>query len=253
MTGFAWCCMSFIKAKLAGSKATQLNNESRELMDLLHGRLWWARSVIMQYPNLAPILLPDVPTTYRFAKFDREFEFNYYSEDDVWMLSFVCFIHPPPKKSRANGKNGSNNAAKRNRRWRPGDSSSSRASLRDIWDETKPLIEERWQWLQAQGDRTLEEIQVSYEWLKDRGAQIVERAWERVEAAWRMARTKFEAIRRDLQSAHVRDVFAEAHLERRLVQVAPGFSVMLNTFVSDRLPWEAFLFGRLIEEELLLD
>lgn len=252
MTGFAWCRTSFIKANLAGGKATQLTNESRELMDLLHGRMWWAHSMIMQYPHLPAIMLPDVPTSYRFIKFDREFEFKYYADDDVWLLTFIGFITPPPKKTRSNGKNGSNNAPKRNRRWRPGDT-STRASLREVWEDAKPLIAESRQWLAARRRRVLAGIQLCRGWVEHAYAHALDRIRDRAGAMERMLRLKLEAIRRDFAAAHAVDVFAEAHLERRLVQIAPGLSVMLSTFVSERLPWESWLFGRLLEEEVLLN
>jgi hypothetical protein len=226
MSGFEWD-KDIGKAKLLPNKTTQLYNDCvDELIPRLDQRRIWSRCINAYNPNLAGVMRPELQTEHAFIKFQRQFVLVLDEKKDVWRL---CFVRDLRKPKTPKSKNAGAEAS-------GGDTPSEQpggADLRDIADHIEPL---------------LRHVRIA----------IARAAWLiRDEAERRIARTPWLARllrrqRRASLSQLMRDdvvrirTRACARLERRSIALS-GQRIELSSFI----PWERFIFGKTLEQELL--
>ncbi len=226
MSGFEWD-KDIGKAKLLPNKATQLYNDCiDELIPRLDQRRIWSRCINAYNPNLAGVMRPELQTEHVFIKFQRQFVLVLDEKKDVWRLCFVRDLRKPkaPKGRDANAEPSGDT---------PSDQAGG-ADLREIADQIEPLLREA---LNLAGRAS---------WLiRDEADRIIARTPWLARLLRRQRRASLSQLMRD-DVVRIR-ARASARLERRSI-VLSGQRIELSSFI----PWERFIFGKTLEQELLL-
>jgi|CXWL01.1.fsa_nt_gi hypothetical protein len=249
MSGFKWGDVH--NMKISGPKATQLYNFCLALIEVLEQRREWANLVVKLFPELPDILHPEISTWHCFEKFKRAFILKYDSSDDTWELNFADDPQGPPpgslgspSEARAPAKKAQRpNAARPARARRPRKATLKRILFKSyirlethFLDQILPSMRERVRAMREFGQAALETM-----------TQGLVRF--RATLAW-----KISSLFRGFDEPLAQASYGNAHMERRLVGVGTGLVLILSTFVPERpvVQWEAWLFGKILEEEFIL-
>ena len=227
MSGFEWD-KDIGKAKLLPNKTTQLYNDCvDELIPRLDQRRIWSRCINAYNPNLAGVMRPELQTEHAFIKFQRQFVLVLDEKKDVWRL---CFVRDLRKPKAPKGKDtGAEPSVEQTSNDQPGG-----ADLREIADQIEPLLREA---LKLAGRAS---------WLiRDEAERRIARTPWLARLLRRQRRASLSQLMRDdVVRSRAR---ASARLERRSIALS-GQRIELSSFI----PWERFIFGKTLEQELLL-
>lgn len=266
----------------SGPQSTNVFNQTEKTVERLELRNAWAHCVNALYPDLHPLLRPERCTSFAFDKFRRELVLELDAKDGLWVLKGRrCLAEapntsppdptpPPPADGSApsGGPKSSSppSAAAPNERSggeADGDSSPLNAeapkaprkrppksSLKRILCKTRRLA--RCVSESPRFRHTMSLIDDRVERMRDDADTLFALASASVRFARACATTAHAAIRDAIATrAEIDDAPYIARLERRVIEVAPGFSLVLHTFVQEP-NWESWLFGKPLEEEQLV-
>lgn len=230
MSGFEWD-KNIGQAKLLTNKTTQLYNHCvEELIPRLDQRREWTRCINAYNPSLADVLRPALQTEHAFVMFQRQFVLVYEAKRNLWRLCFVRDLRK--KKSTPGGDGGADGGAKTGDV--PGPSADDQFDLGGIAAER---VAEIVAFVRVLAGRA--------EWrLRDEAKRLLERTpWLAALFARQRRASLSQLMRNDVVRSRAA---AGSRLERRRIGVG-GRAVEISSFI----PWDGFLFGKTLEQELL--
>lgn len=237
------------KLNLAAPKATQLVNHTNRLIEALERRNEWVFCVIGFFPDLPAILHPQMSTWHVFKKVKHHFMLRHVPRRNVWRLT----VASAPQNNRPPPAAQVGLRATRVRQAQAGNGARA-AKVRRPPRKTKKRVIEWVGRILASGDVTLKLY------------KIVENAKTEATTAFAAARRNIAAIQsltrglftiaqpgEGTSKLHheypVQESNGYARYERRTFRIG---HMTLELSVLERVRWEDWLFGRLIEQEELL-
>lgn len=226
----------------SGPQCTNVFNQTEEIIARLDARNMWADCINMLYPGLSPILRPERFSQFAFTRFRRDLILSFDPEEGLWELrgatdedrrpsppnsgapreesGAVAVEGTPPRKARKR--------ASRRRRERV----FGAHRLQQLSAQFRPILA-----------TTCAELAALARNLKrDAGA-----AW----TSWGMPRVAAAFSDLFMPPADLSTAPALLRLEARMIEVCPGFTLVVHSFVADQPNWESWLFGEPPEEEQL--
>jgi hypothetical protein len=237
------------KLNLAAPKATQLVNHTNRLIEALERRNEWVLCVIGFFPDLPAILHPQVSTWHVFKKVKHHFMLRHVPRRNVWRLT----VANPPQNHRPPPAAQVGVRATRVRQAQAGGGATA-AKVRRPLRKTKKRVMQWVARILATGEMS-SDLYKSVDNFLAAASALFAAAKRNIAAIQSLTPGLFTIAQPSEGTSKLRDGYpvqeshGHARYERRTFKIG---HMTLELTVLERVRWEDWLFGRLIEQEELL-